>query len=145
MVVDKLIDMTDLVQVIELRKKVCIMEYGVSILEETDDYDVVSEVFRVFDSQGELCGTARWRFDEVSILIDQVAVLPGFNHTNLVFKLIEELLSDLKKNPHTRNYPIRLYSLPQSLNLYKEFGFVDCLSIDFCKENVLIPLEYFTY
>ena len=124
MIVQKVRDEDNLNLVYQIREAFCLNEYGLDMLSLKDDFDLVSEIFVMQDENNAICATARWRFSDESIVIDEIAIDSREKSSRMLIDLVENILQDLYCNSCTKGIRIELYCLPHFMHLYQKIGFL---------------------
>ncbi|GJM61151.1 MULTISPECIES: GNAT family N-acetyltransferase [Persicobacter] len=112
-----------IIEALNIRERVFVDERQGKFEEEIDEFEQVSEHFLAKDENGRSCGSARWRFAEMGIVLEKFAVLSEYRGKGVGKALSLEVLLDISKNPNTEGFPIYLYASPESVALYQTLGF----------------------
>jgi predicted GNAT family N-acyltransferase len=102
-----------------IREKVFVLEQGVSLEEEFDEFEAISKHFLVVEGEKAL-GTARYRKTEKGYKLERFAVLKEFRGKGVGKLLIENLLTKLKSEVESIKY---LHAQTQAVGFYSKFGF----------------------
>lgn len=112
----------ELQTVFSIRKTVFVEEQRVPETEEYDEYEVSSRHF-LARSNGEPCGTARWRLTENGVKLERFAVLSDFRGHGVGSALVSAVLADMGKHVGAEGKLRYLHAQVSAMPLYTKFGF----------------------
>lgn len=112
----------DLQTVFGIRRTVFVEEQRVPEAEEYDEFESSSRHF-LAHSNGEPCGTARWRFTENNVKLERFAVLPDFRGHGVGSALVRAVLDDVASQSAAEGKLRYLHAQVSAIPLYTKFGF----------------------
>lgn len=113
----------DLETAFAIRRKVFVEEQHVSAEEEYDEFETSSTHFLAF-SEGNPCGTARWRHTSNGVKLERFAVLGAFRGKGVGKALVKAVLDDVFSQQPEPIERIYLHAQVTAVPLYAGFGFV---------------------
>ena len=108
---------SDLKKAFSIRREVFVEGQGVPAEEEYDSYDSTAQHYMLLVN-GEMVGTARWRFTDNGIKLERFAVLDSYRNKGLGSKLLKKVLMDLPTGQK-----VYLHAQLKAVPLYERQGF----------------------
>jgi predicted GNAT family N-acyltransferase len=113
----------ELKQAFLIRQRVFVEEQKVAPEEEYDEFETSARHFLAYTSDGQACGTARWRYTDKGIKLERFAVLPEFRSKGVGQALVQAVVDDISTQPEAQGKMRYLHAQLTAVGLYERFGF----------------------
>lgn len=112
----------ELETIFDIREKVFVIEQEVDPEEEYDEYEQSSTHF-LAKLDGQVAGTARWRFTDKGIKLERFAVLKSMRGKGVGQALVRAVVDDISKHPNSKSKKLYMHAQLDAMPLYAKFGF----------------------
>ncbi len=106
----------------QIRHQVFVLEQGVPLEEEFDEYDLKARHILAFQNHIPV-GTARWRKTKTGIKLERFAVIESARGKGIGTALVQKILDEIHANSSESEMYIYLHAQISAMNLYAKFGF----------------------
>lgn len=107
----------------EIRHEVFVIGQKVPAELEVDEFEKDAIHYLAFFNNNPV-GAARWRITNEGVKLERFAVLEEYRGRGIGSAMVEKILSDIKRDPETKDLEIYLHSQLDAISLYRKYGFV---------------------